>query len=52
MENLGLYMMYVVEGIFVLLLIYAGGLSYKFSMNYQTALDYISPEGKYYGSLY
>ena len=50
MENLGFYMMYVVEGIFVLLLIYAGGLSYKFPMNYQTALDYISPEGKYYGT--
>ena len=52
MENLGFYMMYVVEGIFVLLLIYAGGLSYKFPMNYQTALDYISPEGKYYGNFY
>ena len=51
MENLGFYMMYGVEAIFVLLLIFAGSLSYKFPMNYQTALDYISPEGKYYGNL-
>lgn len=51
MENFGFYMMYVVEGIFVLLLIYAGGLSYKFPMNYQTALEYIAPEGKYFGTL-
>lgn len=51
MENLGFYMMYVVEGIFVLLLLYAGIFSYKFPMNYQTALDYLSPEGKYYTSM-
>lgn len=51
MENLGFYMMYVVEGIFVLLLLYAGVFSYKFPMNYQTALDYIAPEGKYFGSM-
>lgn len=48
MENLGFYMMYVVEGIFVLLLLYSGVFSYKFPMNYQMALDYISPEGKNY----
>ena len=48
MENLGFYMMYVVEGIFVILLLYAGVFSYKFPMNYQTALDYIAPEGKYF----
>ena len=48
MENLGFYMMYVVEGIFVLLLLYAGGFCYKFPLNYQTALDYVSPEGKYF----
>lgn len=47
MENLGFYMMYVVESIFVILLLYAGVFSYKFPMNYQTALDYIAPEGKY-----
>lgn len=51
MENLGSYMMYVVEGIFVLLLLYAGVFSYKFPMNYQTALDYLMPEGKYYTSM-
>lgn len=51
MENLGFYMMYVVEGIFVLLLLYAGVFSYKFPMNYQTAVDYLSPEGKYYTSM-
>lgn len=50
MENLGFYMMYVVEGIFVLLLLYAGGFSYKFPMKYETALDYIVPSGKYYGN--
>lgn len=49
MENLGFYMVYVVEGIFVLALLFAGGLSYKFPLKYQTALDYIAPEGKYYG---
>lgn len=52
MENLGFYMMYVVEGIFVLLLLYAGGFSYKFPMNYQTALDYISPDGKYFTTMF
>lgn len=49
MENLGFYMIYVVEGIFVLAMLFAGGLSYKFPLKYQTALDYIVPEGKYYG---
>ena len=49
MENLGLYMVYVVEGIFVLALLFAGGLSCKFPLKYQTALDYIVPDGKYYG---
>lgn len=51
MENLGFYMMYVVEGIFVLLLLFGGIFPYKFPMNYQTALDYLSPEGKYYTSM-
>lgn len=51
MENLGFYMMYVVEGIFVLLLLYAGVFSYKFPMNYQMALDYISPDGKYFTTM-
>ncbi len=41
----------VVEGIFVRLLLYAGVFSYKFPMNYQMALDYIAPEGKYFGTL-
>ena len=51
MENLGFYMMYVVEGIFVVLLFYAGILTYKFPMNYQMALDYIAPDGKYFGNM-
>ncbi len=50
MENLGFYMMYVMEGIFVILLLYAGTLTYKFPMKYQMALDYIAPDGKYFMS--
>ena len=51
MENIGFYMMYVVEGIFVMSLLFAGIFSYKFPMNYQIAVDYLSPEGKYYTSI-
>lgn len=51
MENLGFYMMYVVEGIFVLLLLYAGVFTYKFPLKYQMALDYLVPEGKYFSML-
>lgn len=50
MENLGFYMMYVVEGIFVILLLFGGIFPYKFPMNYQMALDYIAPDGKYFMS--
>ena len=52
MENLGFYMMYVIEGIFVLLLLYAGGFVYKFPLKYETALDYIAPDGKYFGTMF
>ena len=51
MENLGFYAMYVVEGIFIFLLLYAGIFSYKFPMKYQMALDYIAPDGKYYTTM-
>ncbi len=51
MENLGFYAMYVVEGIFVLLLLFGGIFPYKFPMKYQMALDYIAPDGKYFGTL-
>ena len=51
MENLGFYMMYVIEGMFVLLLLFAGMFPCKFPMKYQMALDYIAPDGKYYGNL-
>ena len=43
-------MIYILETIFVLLLLYAGVLSYKFPMDYQTALEYLSPEGKSFGT--
>ena len=51
MENLGFYMMYIVEGIFVIVLLFAGIFSYKFSLKYQMALDYLSPDGKYYTTM-
>ncbi|MBQ6843686.1 MAG: hypothetical protein IJO60_03500 [Agathobacter sp.] len=50
MENLGFYAMYVVEGIFVLLLLFGGVFPYKFPMKYQMALDYLVPDGKYFGT--
>lgn len=51
MENIGFYMMYVVEGIFVLGMFFGGVFRYKFPLNYQTALDYLSPDGKHYTSM-
>ncbi len=51
MEKLGFYMMYVVEGIFVLLLLFGGIFPYKFPMKYKTALDYIAPDGKYFTTM-
>lgn len=44
-------MMYIVEGIFVIVLLFAGIFSYKFSLKYQMALDYLSPDGKYYTTM-